>query len=180
MSLTRLDFLRTDPVSPSGATLLLLGSLALLFGLYMAHEWEAQALADLILQRRLAAAHQAQAQPQSKPVLTLSQQRWQLAQPELRRPWLSTLQTIEAASQPPNYLLSLTLDAGNGEIKLEAESPSLADALAYVQMLDNETLGPALLSTHAPSTDAANPLATGPGHNTPWVHFKVTTHWRNP
>ena len=85
-------------------------------------------------------------------------------------PLLGTLRAIERTAQDPVYLRSLNLDPAAHTVKLEAEAPTFADALAYVQTLDAEPLlHPAMLTAH---NDVPEQV-TGKTHLT----FTVMTRW---
>lgn len=85
--------------------------------------------------------------PVAAPTQTDIRTRSALAQSDA--PLLGTLRAIERTSQDPVYLRSLNLDPAAHTVKLEAEAPTFADALAYVQTLDAEPLlHPAMLTSH--------------------------------
>lgn len=92
------------------------------------------------------------------------------AQVESRTPWLATLSAIESTTREPVYLRAVTIEPGSGDVKLEAEASSFAEALAYVQELDAaELLHPALLRSHEESVD--------PVRGTAVVRFSVVARW---
>jgi hypothetical protein len=173
MRSSAIDFLRPPRPPRLGWVLLALGVAALATALWLEQRWTSErAVAEQAEQQALAAQRALRAPPPpTEP--TLAQRRWQQAQGELRRPWLPALRAIESATVNPVFLLSMTIEPGNGLIKLDGEAPSFDHALAYVQVLDEGgALQPATLLSHEQAVDPSGARGA--------VKFSVTTRWVNP
>jgi hypothetical protein len=170
MSEPTIDFLHPRRSAWLGWTLLAVGVVTLAISLGLQHRWTAQRAAQAAADAaRREAAERAQREA-SKPVpLTADERRFQHIAPQLRQPWLPTLRLIENVTEPPVYLLSLSVDPAAGSLRLEGEAPTFDQVLAYVQMLDAPgLLGPAELSSHELVTDPTGRTA---------VRFSIATRW---
>jgi hypothetical protein len=89
---------------------------------------------------------------------------------EAKAPWLRTLRAIETSTQSPVFLHSLAIDPSAGVVKLEAEAPAFADAVAFTEALATEpTLRPAFLTSHE--------TVVAPASSGPVVRFGVAARW---
>ena len=89
--------------------------------------------------------------------------------PRLREPWLPSLRLIENATQPPVFLLGLSIDPAHGTLRIDGEAATFDQVVAYVSQLNEPGLmGPAELRSHEQVTGAA-------GRST--VRFTVQTRW---
>lgn len=90
--------------------------------------------------------------------------------PTLRQPWLPVLKTIEGVSEPPIFLLSISIDPASGVVRIEGEAPTFEAAVAYVSSLgEPEVLQPAQLRSHDSAVD--------PNTNQPLVRFSAQAKW---
>lgn len=169
MSAIRIDFLHPRRVPWLGLGLLLLGGVALAAALWVDHTWAKELAAREDAERaRLEAVEQARREALRPAALSPDQLRLQRIAPALRQPWLPTLLLIENATEPPVYLLALSVDPASGVVQLEGEAPDFSRVLAYVKSLDEEgLLGPAQLRSHEQGADPTRPT----------VRFKVATRW---
>ena len=169
MSAVRIDFLHPRRLPWLGLSLLLLGGASLAAALWIDRAWGAERRALEDAERaRVEAVDRARREALRPVVLTPDQRRLQHIAPVLRQPWLPTLRLIENATEPPVFLLSLSIDPADGVVLLEAEAPDFNGALAYVQSLDEDgLLGPAQIRSHEQGSDPARPT----------VRFKVATRW---
>ena len=89
---------------------------------------------------------------------------------ETHRPWLVTLQSVEAATAPPLYVLDFTVDPTKGRVHLEGEAPDFESAVDYVERLGRVggVVQPRLTS-HEQATDSATAR--------PLVKFTVDANW---
>jgi hypothetical protein len=70
-------------------------------------------------------------------------------EPRLREPWLPVLRRIETVTKPPIHLLKLSIDGSKGEVRIEAEAPSLDAAIEYIDsMSDGTSLRDSVLVRH--------------------------------
>ena len=166
------DFLHHPPQPRLGWLLLAAGTVALVTALLVDRRaTELSASADQVLQAQAELQHRRQ-ETIKVVAPTASDIRLRQAEFESRAPWLALLRTIETTSQDPVYLRSFTLEPAAATIKLEAEAPTFAEALAYAGALDESSLlHPALLTSHDEVPDAAT------GKNV--VHFSVMTRWNS-
>jgi len=169
MSAVRIDFLHPRRVLWLGIGLLLLGAASLAAALSVDQAWAKERAAREDAERaRQEAADRARRDALQPAVLTPDQRRLQHVAPVLRQPWLPTLRLIENATEPPVYLLALSVDPASGVVQLEAEAPDFSGALAYVKSLDEDgLLGPAQIRSHEQGGDPSRPT----------VRFKVATRW---
>ncbi len=179
MTTRRVDFSRPTSSPRAGWWLLLAGSLLLAGACALKQHWQDRAEAA---QRRLdQAGHEAarrQAEDTARQAVTPAQAR-RLAQLRQQQawPWQAALQVVDDAVAEPVYLLGLSLqpsaeDARAGSLKLEAQSPTWNDALAFVERLQQaraalapQALGQPQLSSQQQALDA--------GTNAPVVRFVV-------
>ncbi len=171
MSAARLDFLSPRRMPRAGIVLLVLAALALGASFWLDQRWSAERVAaDEARRAQEESARQALEQA-SRPVPpTPDELRRRTAQPLLRQPWLQVLRVLESATEPPVYLLGLNVDPATGNIRIEGESPSFAEALAYAQTLRNDdVITTAQLRSHE--------LATDPNTGRQAVRFMVTSQW---
>jgi hypothetical protein len=172
MNTRSIDFLKVPAPPRIGWVLLAAGAAALASALWVDKQWIAERQASARAEQAALAAQRVQQAPVPPTEPTLAQRRWQQAQPELRRPWLSTLRAVESAAVNPVFLLSMTIEPSKGLIKLDAEAPSFDHALAFVQVLDlGNALLPATLVSHEQVGDVGGRSA---------VKFSATTRWVAP
>ena len=172
MSARPLNFLQPDPGPWIGNALLIAGAFALIGAIWVADEW---ALEKTRVEESIRVHQEAQRierQVAAKPAApSQADLRYQRVSSERARPWVAALRAIEAATADPVYLKSLLIDAGTGQIKLEAEGPSFEHALAFTQVLaDGATLPSATLASHEVTLDLAR--------SAPSVRFTVLSQWR--
>ena len=165
-----IDFQRPTSQPRLGWLILLVGSVCVAAASRLSSRYEAarvQAAGALEEQHDLA-RQRARPVPAMAPTQADVRTRTALAQSDA--PLLGTLRAIERTAQDPVYLRSLNLDPAAHTVKLEAEAPTFADALAYVQTLDAEPLlHPAMLTAH---NDVPEQVS-GKTHLT----FTVMTRW---
>lgn len=170
MSFEAVDFLRRPRQPRVGWILLMAGAVALGAAVWFEQHWAAERSEALRLHQLSLAARLIKPKPVRPAESTVAERRQQQAQMELRRPWLPALRAVEFATADPVYLLSLSIEPTTGLVKLEAEAPSFAHALAYVAVLDEGgVLNPAALVSHAE--------AQTPPTDRPLVRFTVATRW---
>ncbi len=165
-----IDFLRPRRGSWIGYGLLATGVLALAVALWLDRQWAAlRAERQAAQQAREEAALQTQ-RAALKPVApTVDELRLRAVAPRLREPWLPALRVIENATQPPVFLLALSVDPEHGAIRLDGEAPTFDQVVAYVSQLNEPGLiGPAELRSHEQIMGVA-------GRNA--VRFTVQTRW---
>lgn len=119
--------------------------------------------------RDRAAQMTAALQARNAPPAFLNDKRWLRASAELKLPWMQTLNTLEASTKPPVFLMGFKSDMQTGLIQLDGEASSFEEILAYVNVLQKT---PALrhvwLQQHAESPDS-----TG----RPVIRFIVQSSW---
>lgn len=175
MSLQRIDFAKPrDRMPPLGAALLALGVLMMAATALCDEHWAADR--EQLRQAALRREEALLARQQVKPVVAVpsaNERRMQRAMAERSRPWLAALSAVEAATRDPVFLLSMTADAGNHSLRLDAEAPSFEHALSYTQVLPDGTgLASAQLLSHELVTDAASGRMV--------VRFSIAAQWRTP
>lgn len=170
MSAAFIDFHRPRRVPVLGWVLFALGSAVLAGGLWLDRAWtNERAAVEAARRARDDAARQAR-ELASRPVpLTADELRQRAAAPLLRQPWLPVLRVVEAATEPPVFLLGLAIDPASGQIRIEGEAPSFAEVLAYAQSLRDDVLVPAQLRSHEAFTD--------PNNGRQATRFSVTSQW---
>lgn len=174
MKLAAVDFLHTRTGRRVGWILLAMGTTGFAAAIWYQRSQATERDEALRAQQARTAALQAKPKPVRSLEPSASQRRFQQAQAELQRPWMASLRAIEAATVAPVYLLSLTIEPTTGLVKLEAESPTFRQALAYVELLDQSgALQRATLLSHAQSAAASLPPVDYSGI----VRFTVATHW---
>lgn len=96
--------------------------------------------------------------------------RWRRAATELALPWLGTLRAIEHATKPPVFLVGFKAEPVSGRLQLEAESPDLDAALAYVATLQAESqLANTQLVSHQQVSDSQGQMQLRISLQTQWV-----------
>lgn len=170
-----IDFLHPQRSPVLGWWLLAGGmaAMALASAQYGRTRTELQAREDIMQQRAM--AQERARRVALRPVLpTTDERRLRHVAAQLRQPWLAALAAIESATQPPIYLLALSIDPATGRIKLEGEAPSFDHAMAYAQLLDQDgTLAQATLASHERVTVESGPTP-------PVVRFTALTRWNGP
>lgn len=173
MSAPTIDFLRPHRTFWLGWLLLGAGVAALAASLWLGHQWTSErAEHDAEKRTQQEAAEQAQRAALKPLPPSPDQRRLQHIAPQLRQPWLPTLRLIENVTEPPVYLLALSVDPAAGSLRIDGEASTFEDVLAYVQLLDEPgLLGPAALLSHEQAIDPAGRVA---------VHFSIVTRWSAP
>jgi hypothetical protein len=173
MNIRAVDFIHPPRPPRVGWVLLAAGVAAFVAALWCEQHWAVERAAVERIEQETLAVRRASQSPARQAQPSMAQQRWQQAQPELRRPWLPALRAIESATVNPVFLLSLSIDPANGQIKIDAEAPSFDHALAYVQVLDvGGALQPGTMVSHDQVADA------GSGRSV--VKFSAVTRWVAP
>jgi hypothetical protein len=173
MNTRAVDFLHPQRPPRVGWVLLAAGVAAFAAALWFEQRWAVDRSGTERTEQEAIAAQRASQAPMRPAEPSLAQQRWQQAQPELRRPWLPALRAIESATVNPVFLLTLSIEPASGQIKIDAEAPSFDHALAYVQVLD---VGGALQSATMVSHDQV--ADAGSGRSV--VKFSAVTRWVAP
>ena len=160
-------------VAEHGATLLAVGVAALSLSVGVEQRWDTQrAQRDAEIQQRVEAEQRARLAAQRPVVPSADERRLQRVRPQLLQPWLPALRAIENATEPPVFLLALSIDPATGRLRLDGEAPSFGEALAYAQRLDEDgALPPAHLLSHELVNDSA-------GRTT--VRFTMVANWSRP
>jgi hypothetical protein len=173
MSVPTIDFLHRRRFPAVGWWLLAAGVAALSVFIWIEQRWDAQrAQQDAEIRQRDEAAQRIRLAAQRPAVPSADERRLQRVLPQLQQPWLPALRAIENATEPPVFLLALSIDPASGRVRMEGEAPTFDDALAYVQRLDADgALPPAHLLSHELVNDAA-------GRTT--VRFTLLAHWSRP
>lgn len=170
MNLRNLDFLRQPAAPRLGWALLAVGAAALVAATVV--DQRAQAQREAVEQMMAQRAEEERVRLQPPPVRppTAADRRAALAEQELRRPWLSAMRGVEAATVAPVFLVAMNIERGTGLVKLEAEAPTFNDALAYVEHLGHGGfLGGVTLVSHQQGLDGT----TG----APLIRFAVSAEW---
>ncbi len=170
MSANAIDFLHPRRVPVLGLTLLVLGACALVAAIGIDGRWRSERLAREAAERARAEAARSEREAAVRPVVpTAGELRLRQIAPRLRQPWLPTLRLIEKVTEPPVYLLALSVNPSTGEVDLEGEVPGFAQALEYMRSLDEEgVLGPARMRAHGTATDPSGRAVT---------RFSIVTRW---
>jgi hypothetical protein len=168
--MARVDFLHPRRTPRLGWVLLVAGGAALFAALWVDQRWSAErATREAAARVREQAVWQQRAEALRPVPPSPDERRLQSITPVLRQPWLPVLRVIENATEPPVFLLGVSIDPGNGNVRLEAEGPDFDQALAYAQRLDEEGLiGRAQLRSHEQVVDST-------GRAT--VRFAIVTRW---
>ena len=166
------DFLRLESAPRLGWVLLALGVVALAAAMAFDGRVEvARVAADRVAQARAEQERDARRPVRAVPP-TPAMIRLRQAELDARAPWLATLRVVESVAQDPVYLRSLVIEPATGTVKLEAEAPSFADALALAKSLDDDgMLRPALMSSHEQIVDAQTGKSA--------VRFNVSGRWNS-
>ncbi len=133
---SRVDFLAHGSTPWQGWLLLSLGvSACLAVGAWRTQWLRESAEQALAVREQQAAASRERERAQRRAMPTPGDLRLAKARQQLNWPWLEALRIIESATEAPVFLLGMTADAGQAEVRLEAEANSFAQAVAYVQRL---------------------------------------------
>lgn len=158
MSGPRIDFLHPGRPPAGGWAMLVAGATSLATVLWLAHTWsQADAVRAQALRAQAEARQQQATQAARRAPSTVADGKRQafLAR-QLAQPWLPTLRLIENATEPPVFVLGLSMDASAGTVRLDGEAPDLQHALDYASALhEKNLLGPAELRSHETTTDPA-------------------------
>jgi hypothetical protein len=173
MSASTIDFLRPRRTPTLGWWLLAAGVAALTLSVGVEQRRAAQRAQREAAIQRLQQAEERARQAEQRPIVpSADERRLQRVRPQLQQPWLPALRAIENATEPPVFLLALSIDPATGRLRLDGEAPSFGDALAYAQRLDEEgALPPAHLLSHE--------LVNDPSGRTT-VRFTMVAHWGRP
>ena len=164
------DFLRT-PGQPMIGWLLLLLGLAAAGGMLslQAYRDAVRAQENQRIEARVAAERREREASLRPAVPTIEEKRLLHIQPELDQPWLPLMRAIESVSEPPVFVLGLSMDPVNGKFQLDAEAPTFDEATGYVQSLAGiDLLKSVQIVMHE---NAVDPW----GH--PSVKFTVVARW---
>lgn len=154
----------------AGWLMLIVGATLLAAAIGCQQHWQHQE--DQKRQRQIAAAEELRQRKKPPPRLepTSAERREESTRRQLGHPWLATLRTVEAATQDPIYLRSLSIEPSAGVVKLEADAPSFDHALAYLQVLDlGGVLRPGRMLAHEQVAGATPDQVT--------VRFSAETQW---
>ena len=168
--ITPVDFLHPPRPPMIGAVLVLVGTISLI-GAGLLNERYGAALIHRAAQVQVR-LEQEQERERPLPVQRPgpAELRLRRAATESRAPWLATLRSVENLTKDPLYLRSLAIELAAGTVKLEAEAPTFAEALAYSEALGAEPiLRPVLLTAHEQVAD------TTPGKSL--VRFHLVAGW---
>lgn len=171
MSAIRVDFAHPRRAPALGWALLVLGAAVLSGALWLDRAWTLEQSAAADAQRAREEAARQEREQANRPVPPSADEvRLHAVAPLLRQPWLPVLRVVESVAEPPVYLLGLAIDPASGQIRIEGEAPSFAEALAFAQALRNdEVLAPAQLRSHEAFTD--------PNTGRQATRFAVTSQW---
>ncbi len=171
MNARTIDFLRPRRTPLLGWLLLVAGSLAVGIAVRQEQHFDAaQALRDDAEARFEHDETIARERSEAAAKPTPESRRLDAAELEVRRPWLATLEAVEAATSAPVYVLDFTVQPSKGLVHLEGESPDFDQAVAYVERLRSEgALSHASLASHESVTDAATARQL--------VRFSVNAIW---
>jgi len=166
-----IDFLHPRRTPWSSWGLLLVGAASLSVALWLDRQWTQERLAfESARTQSEEAALRARDAAQRPVAPSADQLRQRQVAPLLRQPWLPTLRLIENVTEPPVFLLAMSVDPASGAVQLDGEAPGFAEALAYSRALDDEgLLGPAQLRSHDTVAE--------PGSGRQVVHFSIVTRW---
>jgi hypothetical protein len=170
MSLPAIDFLRPPRSPTAGWLVLALGVACAAGALWAAQQWAAERARAEQEQQAITDTRRSITQPRPAPTPTVTQLRAEQTELQLRRPWLQVLSAVESAAMEPVYLLSLSVDAGTGAVRLEAEAPSFDEAVAFVEVLTRaEVLKEVMLTSHEGLDDPAKART--------YVRLAATAQW---
>jgi hypothetical protein len=158
VSAPTIDFQHAGRTPGLGWVILAIGAMGLSTALWIDHTWSQERAAQAAaLQAQAEARRQRAAQVlQRTPNSAADERRLQFAARQLAQPWLPALRLIENATEPPVFVLGLSMDPAAGSLRLDGEAPSLQQALGYAKALQEKNLlGPAELRSHETSTDPA-------------------------
>ena len=168
--MTAIDFLRPEAAPRLGWVLLALGALALGSAIVFQNRVQAERVAAERLAQGRAEQERDARRPAPVAATTPAMIRLRQAEADARAPWLATLRVVEAVARDPVYLRSLGIEPATGNVKLEAEAPTFAEALAFAKTLDDDgLLRPALMTSHEQIVDAQTGKSA--------VRFNVSARW---
>lgn len=165
-----IDFLHPRRAPALGWVMLVAGAIALTVAGVLEVRLRSERDSFEQARQRRAEALRLEREAARRPVVPTADER-RLAQvaPLLRQPWLPTLRLVEKSTEPPVYLLSLSVNPSTGDIELEGEAPGFAEALDYMRSLDEDgLLGPARMRSHGSATDPTGRQVT---------RFNIVTRW---
>ncbi|QTN25665.1 hypothetical protein HZ992_12225 [Rhizobacter sp. AJA081-3] len=171
MSAATIDFLHPRRTPWLGWVLLVAGTGALVLSLWADQRWTAQRAEFEAAKRQREEATQTARALADRPVpLTPQDLRMRAVAPQLRQPWLPLLRVVENVTEPPIFLLAMTVDPVTGSVRLDGEAPGFAEALAYSQALRNDdVLAHAQLRSHDVVAD--------PNSSRQAVRFSIAAEW---
>jgi len=171
VSSTSIDFLHSRRANWLGWMMFVIGAITLALSAGLHRHWSTQRShrnAVILAQQQVAGNAQRAALRPVPP--SPEQRRFQHIAPQLRQPWLPTLRLIENVTEPPVFLLALSVDPAAGSLRIEGETSTFDQVLSYLQTLDEPgLLGPAELRSHEQTLDPS-------GHTV--VRFSIVTKWR--
>ncbi len=158
MNARTIDFLRPRRTPAVGWLLLAAGALAVGFATRQVQQFDAaNMLRDEAEARREHDEALARERRETAARPTPESRRIDAAALEVRKPWLATLQAVEASTSAPVYVLDFTVQPAKGSVHLEGEAPDFEQAVAYVERLRRESgLAQASLASHELVTDSAS------------------------
>jgi hypothetical protein len=166
-----IDFLHPARPPLLGWALLAAGAASLAAALWLANAW---AQADATRTQALRAHAEARLQQATEaarrtPAAAADERRHQFLARQLAQPWLPALRLVENVTEPPVFVLGLSMDPAAGSLRLDGEAPNLQGALDYASALhEKHLLGPAELRSHETTTDASG---------RPVVRFTLLAPW---
>jgi hypothetical protein len=166
-----IDFLHPARPPALGWALLGAGAASLAAALWLANTWAQADATRAQAQRAQAEARLQQAAQSARrtPAAAADERRQQFLARQLAQAWLPTLRLVENATEPPVFVLGLSMDPAAGSLRLDGEAPDLQGALDYASALhEKHLLGPAELRSHETTTDT-----TG----RPVVRFTLLAPW---
>lgn len=171
MSAAFIDFRQPRRTPALGWGLLVLGCSVLAAALWWDRSWTTERTALEDAQRARDDAERQAREVANRPVPpTADELRLRALAPQLRQPWLPVLRVVEAVTEPPVFLLAFAVDPASGQIRIEGEASSFAEALTYAKALRNDdVLAPAQLRSHEAFTD--------PNTGRQAIRFSVTSQW---
>lgn len=171
MSKPTIDFLHAGRTPTLGWAMLACGAVGLAAALWISQAWSQERAAQAAtLQAQAEARRQQAAQGlQRSPQSAADERRLQFTARQLAQPWLPALRLIENATEPPVFVLGLSMDPSAGSLRLDGEAPSLQQALDYAKTLQEKNLlGPAELRSHETGTDPAGRTVVRFTLQAPW------------
>lgn len=164
-----IDFLHPTRPPALGWAVLGAGAASLAAALWLANAWAQADATRAQAQRAQAEARLQQAAQSARRTPAADERRQQFLARQLGQAWLPTLRLVENATQPPVFVLALSMDPAAASLRLDGEAPDLQGALDYASVLhEKHLLGPAELRSHETTTDM-----TG----RPVVRFTLLASW---